>query len=334
MQNSPIDLPPSGGQGPSSLAPPNVGVLVTMNPSGGPDDLPPPLERPSALLVVAHYFQAEENSKYGSASADQQANRRGALERALLGWRENFGPCRELDWRRGVFDVHAGQLVNLDIVILVHGDRHLLDEALLARCGAASVSIEVDNPRMLPFGAHQVIRRRLDDYDWFIYSEDDLLPHDASLFRKQALFQKHFGPHRVLQPNRFETSPRYRAQKTYIDGDLPVEMVDRLWQYVSEPSPVIALPTDLGPMTFERARNPHSGFFMLTREQAAHWVSQPHFLDLDCSFETPLESAGSLSLLKTYSLYKPSGDTRWFLEIEHLDKKYSSFDWPENFVGF
>lgn len=307
--------------------------MLAATASAGADHIPEPLHRQSALLVVAHYFHAEGEAKYGSTSADQRANRRGALERALLGWRELFGPCRELDWNMGVFDVHPGELGKLDIVILIHEDRHLLDDALLARCGATIQPVLLENPRMLPFAAHKQIQLRRDDYDWFIYSEDDLLPNDPGLFRKQALFQKHFGPHRVLQPNRFETSPLTGAHKTYIDGDLPPEMVEGVWKYVNETAPNLSLLTDLGQVGFQRARNPHSGFFMVTRQQAAHWTSQSHFMDLDCSFESPLESAGSLSLLKTFSLYKPAADTRWFLEIEHLDNKYSSYQWRENFIG-
>ncbi len=67
---------------------------------------------------------------------------------------------------------------------------------------------------------------------------------------------------------------------------------------------------------------------MLSRAQAQHWVKQPHFFDLDCSFVSPLESAGSLSLLKTFSIYKPLLPAD-FLEVEHQDQKFSSYDWPE-----
>ncbi len=286
--------------------------------------------RSRALLILPHYFHGEDNAIYGSTSAAQRGQRRAALERSLQAWRSHFGPCRELDWHRGAFDVSDGELESLDIVILVYQDRHLLDDALLARSRATHQTVAIDNPRMLPFGAHALIRRHLGEYDWFVYAEDDLAPTDPAMFRKQLLFQRHFGWQRLLQPNRFETNYVNYGPKTYVDGDIPPDKVARIWQYVAEDSPSLTLDTALGALRFERARNPHSGCFMLTSQQAAHWVAQPHFLDLDCSFVTPLESAANLGLLKTFSLYKPVGDARWFLEIEHLDHKFSNFAWPEH----
>jgi len=41
-------------------------------------------------------------------------------------------------------------------------------------------------------------------------------------------------------------------------------------------------------------------------------------------------TARSRGLLKTFSLYKAAADARWFLEIEHLDHKFSNFAWPEH----
>ena len=280
--------------------------------------------------MVAHYFHDEGNGYYGSTSPNNRAQRRAALERSLQAWRSHFGSCRELDFNRRVYDVSEGELDSLDILILVYQDRHLLDDALMARCGATHQTVAIDNPRMLPFGAHALIRSHLNDYDWFIYAEDDVAPTDPAMFRKQLLFQRHFGSHRLLQPNRFEANHVNYGPKTYIDGDLAPGMVEHIWQYVAEPTPRLTLDTELGPIRFERARNPNCGFFMLTRQQAAHWVAQPHFLDLDCSFVSPLESAANLGLLKTFSLYKSAADTRWFLEIEHLDQKFASFTWPEH----
>jgi hypothetical protein len=79
---------------------------------------------------------------------------------------------------------------------------------------------------------------------------------------------------------------------------------------------------------FQRARNPHSGFYALTRDQLSYWMSQPHWLDRDCSFVSPLESAATLGIAKTFSIYKPFGASSGFLEIEHLDDRFSTMNLP------
>jgi hypothetical protein len=281
-----------------------------------------------ALLILPSYFRAEERPNHASTSGSQRTARREALERTLIAWRALFGPSREIDIGRRDIVTAAGQAA-IDIVFLVNEDRHLLDDALLGRYGARRHAVATENPRYLPFGAHVLIKRHVRDYDWFVYSEDDLLPHDPDIFRKQMLFQQRFGVGRLLQPNRYEINPGNRAVKTYVDGPLRTDLVRRLWSYVAEGHPSLLLQTDLGEIKFERARNPHAGFFMLSQAQAQRWVAQSHFMDLDCSFVSPLESAGSLSLLKTFSLYKAARPSMSFLEIEHQDRKFSRMSLPE-----
>jgi hypothetical protein len=48
---------------------------------------------------------------------------------------------------------------------------------------------------------------------------------------------------------------------------------------------------------------------------------------MDCSFISPLESAATLGLLKTFSIYKPALPMH-HLEIEHLDTKFSKMNLP------
>jgi hypothetical protein len=82
------------------------------------------------------------------------------------------------------------------------------------------------------------------------------------------------------------------------------------------------------PIVFQRALNPHAGFHALTREQLLYWMDQPHFTEVDCSFVGPLESAATLGVLKTFAIYKPYGPDVGWIEIEHLDDRYSSLPFP------
>jgi hypothetical protein len=52
------------------------------------------------------------------------------------------------------------------------------------------------------------------------------------------------------------------------------------------------------------------------------WASSPGFLDGDCSFAGPLESAASLGIMKTFRIYKGSYTNARFHEIRHLHNRY------------
>ena len=71
-------------------------------------------------------------------------------------------------------------------------------------------------------------------------------------------------------------------------------------------------------VTFQRAKNPHAGCFFLNARQMPLWSTQPYFLDRDTSFIGPLESAATLSVMRTFRIYKPAPECAGFLEIEHF----------------
>ena len=53
-------------------------------------------------------------------------------------------------------------------------------------------------------------------------------------------------------------------------------------------------------------------------------MSQPHWGDEDVSFISPLESAATLAVLKTFAIYKSYGPGLDFCEAEHADTRFSS----------
>ena len=48
-----------------------------------------------------------------------------------------------------------------------------------------------------------------------------------------------------------------------------------------------------------------------------HWIKQPHWQDGDCSWVSPLESAATLGVAKTFRLFKPVMAQASWLEIQH-----------------
>jgi hypothetical protein len=205
------------------------------------------------------------------------------------------------------------RISELALFAVTTNGRHLLSSDFCKGCGINHQEVELQDPRMLGFEAHKVFAQYAKRFDIFVYSEDDLLPRDSNFLDKILWFNEIFGYKRIVLPNRYEWNLDGPAAKTFIDGDL-VEPDD---QFLSARS--------LGrPVSFERTRNPHSGFHALTQEQLRFWMSRPHWGDQDISFVSPLESTAALTLLKTFSVYKTYGSSMDFLEVEHLDRRYSA----------
>jgi hypothetical protein len=242
-------------------------------------------------------------------------------------WRGHYGPVFNINVWHKKFEPMIGVADQLDIIVLVNGDNHLLDAEYCRARGVRLYDAKLDNPRMLGFTAHKLFADARNLYDVFAFSEDDLRLTGSDMIQRILAFQDDYGWRRVLFPNRFELNPRGPALKTYIDGMLRPGLLAPF---------EAALPDErflkgrqgARPLTFQRATNPHCGFFALTAAQLAHWIAQPQFGDQDCSFISPLESAATLGILKTFPIYKPFGRDMGWLEIEHLDTRFSGMNLP------
>jgi len=275
------------------------------------------------LLAIAHYFRPEEGSTHSSTDAHRRDQRAAALRSAIDSWRGTLGATTALNIEHKRFEHLRGAVDGLDIAVLTNGTDHLLDAEHARARGVRHITVQLDNPRMLGFAARRLFADARNGYDLFCYSEDDLRLTDPGFVAKIAAFQDAFGWRRLLMPNRFEWNPKGPTLKTWIDGDLRPGATER-WR--------APLPDEdflrLGPTTFRRAPNPHSGFHAVTAVQLAHWMRQPHFAENDVAFVSPLESAATLGVLKTFPIYKPFGPDAGFLEIEHLDTRFSAMSLP------
>lgn len=242
-------------------------------------------------------------------------------------WRGHYGPVSSINVWQKKFEPVVGVADQLDIIVLVNGDNHLLDADYCRARGVRLYDAKLDNPRMLGFTAHKLFADARNVYDVFAFSEDDLRPTGGDMIPRILAFHDDYGWRRVLFPNRFEFNPNGPALKTYIDGMLRPGLLAPF---------EAALPDErflkgrqgAKPLTFQRATNPHCGFFAITAEQLTHWMAQSQFGDQDCSFISPLESAATLGILKTFPIYKPFGRDMGWLEIEHLDTHFSGMNLP------
>ncbi|MEB3245884.1 MAG: hypothetical protein VKJ06_07875 [Vampirovibrionales bacterium] len=161
-------------------------------------------------------------------------------------------------------------------------------------------------------------------YDMFAYLEEDLLITDPLFFNKLRWFTETARDKGVSQavliPNRVELSVSGPVNKLYIDGQTGMSIAD-YYQDLASPADLTLNPLGMA-MKFERAQNPYSGCFALTRTQMRHWMSQPWFNDGDLMYRGAKESGAVLSLMKTFPMYRPGIPTPSFLEIQHTNTRF------------
>lgn len=280
------------------------------------------------LLAIVHYFAAEDGARHSSLKAEQRDSRRDAVQRTIEGYRGLFD-------RPALLDLEVHRILRLpdrgdtlDIALVTVPGCALPDDAFLARHRVTRIEVRPDNPRYLGFHVHELFARLRGAYDMFAYSEDDLLPADPDLFAKIGWFAGQAGGRRVLQPNRFEWDAGGRAIKTYVDGDLPMKWIGPILEHGPADDNEVALEAFGRPRIFRRARNPHAGFFAITQGQLGHWMRQPHWGSRNAGFVSPLESAATLGVARTFAVYKPAGSAASFLELQHLDLRFARLDWP------
>jgi hypothetical protein len=275
------------------------------------------------LLTIAHYFKATENPKHASENANYKNARKANIERIIRTWRGVFEEYQTLQIGDRRYEKFRGPATQLNIEVVQFVDCSLITKKFADAQRLTLREVQINNPKMLPFAAHHILREKKNQYDWYVYSEDDLLVTDPLVFKKLEAFNKQFGYKRILQPNRFELNPSANLYKTYIDGDLKPETIDPLNCRIADEE-FLNLPALESRISLRRARNPHSGCFFLHADQLEYWTSKKTFLDMDVSFISPLESAATLGIAKNFAIYKPFGKDTGFFEIEHLDNGYSN----------
>jgi hypothetical protein len=276
------------------------------------------------LLAIVHYWDPEGDG-YHQSLRPNPAPRIAALQDQLLA-------LRRLGLRRSY--LHMGDRCaypadeavrhQIDVRIITDGAHHVLDQLDPAYAGLfEEVPTQPSTGRMLGFEAQHYLASQLDaEYDLYGYFEDDLVIRDPFFFRKMHWFHRMMGDDAVLLPQRLELvgAPSV-VDRFYIDGPLASEDLEALNLLNG---PVVVVPFLEEQMVFESPRNPHAGCFVLTQAQLRHWSSQPHWLDRDCSFISPLESAATLGLIKTFRLYKPALEYASWLEVQHWGTSFHS----------
>jgi hypothetical protein len=252
-------------------------------------DKPPPAARPRVLAAVVHIVSEQEY-----ASREAAAVKIDRLVTTLDGLLCSFAHCE------------------LKVLLVTMSRRHVT-RFLPQRLQDAVEVVLADggDPMFVGFPAQDALIERRDQHDWFMFLEDDIEIRDSAFLDKVSRFCALPGMERaVLMPNRFEYVD---GVKRYIDLTHVVDHIN--WNKLS-------LQRHDGNL-FAECSNPHAGMFLLSRAQLGMLIdSGRDWRGLDI-FGGSRESAATFSLMECFVLYKPHVDNLYYLEVRHVDSKYS-----------
>jgi hypothetical protein len=273
------------------------------------------------LIAIPHHIGSHADYARHGSQTQQPERRAAALRNCLAGIHESFGggQCVFDLARPRAARANGATTCELHVVLCTTRGLHVLDHSGLGKSYFEHVELDVE-PMMLGFECHRVLRERLDGYDYYGYLEDDLILHDGWLLAKLDAFREAVGSDKLLLPNRYERTRDFPLLKAYIDGPLHDRFVVSLRQPSGSPQEVLQFFDK--PVVVRRPPNPHSGCFFLHQTQMAKWAATRHFLDRDVSFVSPLESAATLGVARTFAIYKPAPRVANFLEIEHFGRRW------------
>ncbi|WP_392477874.1 calcium-binding protein [Nostoc sp. C110] len=274
------------------------------------------------LFTIAHFFNPDIKGKHGSQRKDPRC-RLLALSRSLAALHQLFGKSQSMIniGQQLAFPVNQPQVYDLDIIICTSKNNHFLNQLPLPSHFYKHHPTQAES-LMLGFECQSLLRDCLGKYDYYCFLEDDLILHDPWLFIKLNWFTQQAGNLTLLQPNRYEISTHNLTCKAYIDGDLAPKLTAN-FQNVNQKPQIRGIIMGM-PITFRRTLNPHAGCYFLNANQMDNWANQPYFLDRDTSFVSPLESAATLGIMKTFWVYKPAPEQANFLEIQHFGTGFLS----------
>lgn len=254
----------------------------------------PPVAPARVLVAITHVVPATV-----LADEDERAKRVDKLANVVEGLLRSFAHCE------------------LELVLNTVPGQHVVDLPRYQR-ERIEVREHAGDPRYVGFKAQDQFAERVDDFDWFLYVEDDVVIHDSSYLDKLAFFNRHTPPEALLLPHRYEMN---QGKKIVIDSGpigSPEErppMEESPWNRLSE----IAL----GELTFVEFANVHAGQYCLSQQQLRHWLKSGRHWYGRHVWARPEDTVVTACLFEAFTLYKPHPANRNFFEVQHWDVKYS-----------
>ncbi|MDJ1179455.1 hypothetical protein PJF56_11330 [Roseofilum sp. BLCC_M91] len=251
------------------------------------------LEKPKLLVAITHVTSTEE-----SKCAEKGKEKTDKLTQTIEGIFRSFSGCE------------------LKILINTITDRHITQFLPDYQKNKIEVieQVEID-PMLVGFRSQDEFIKREEQFDWFLYLEDDIIIYDSTFLNKIQCFNANSGSlKKILLPHRYEM---LEGKKTYIDFsyDPSDNTAFMNWNKLSI--------LEIGELKFCEFGNPHAGLYCLSKEQLKIWRKSGRFWKEKDIMVGPLESAATCCLFECFSLYKPHPCNLQFLEVQHWDTKYS-----------
>jgi hypothetical protein len=261
----------------------------------------PEKKRPKVFAAVAHITSVEE-----SKNPEIAAPKIERLKHTIDGLLTSFAHC------------------DLSIAIQTLPNRHVtayLPE-YQTKCIQVQEGPECD-PMFVEFRLQEEFVERVENFDWFLFIEDDIILYDAFTLEKLEKFNEQSGyENAILYPNRYEM---YEGTKRYIDLTILSNN-----KYISEKSLSCnqLSSVEIEGVKFAEFNNPHAAFYCLSRKQMKKWMKSGRTFKNQVLLVGPLESAATFCLLECFSIYKPHPSNLNYFEVRHYDTKYSKL-YPE-----
>jgi hypothetical protein len=250
---------------------------------------PPPKPRPRVLVAIVHITSTAEHADRATAAVKIER-----LVATLEGLLCSFAHCK------------------LELRVVTMRERHVVEflpEHL--RRIVELVLVEGGDPMFIGYSAQDALIARRTEHDWFLFIEDDIEIRDGSYLDKVSRFCAQPGMERcVLMPNRFEY---VEGVKRYIDLTHRTDFV--MWNRLTL--------TRHDDNLFAECSIHHAGLFLLSRAQIDMLVASGRDWRGRDLYSGSRESAATYSLMECFTLYKPHPDNFYYLEVRHVDSRYS-----------
>lgn len=209
-------------------------------------------------------------------------------------------------------DVHMAEI--LRIYREMTHDVHVVVLSDIPRAFAADDGVEVivglpPDPRALPFGHKRIFAERIDDYDLFIYTEDDTPVYERTVDRYVQVSEA-LHDDEIAGFLRTETDP---------EGGIHYSSIHSYFHWV--PGSVVRR----GEFTFAEFTNDHSASYLLTRDQLRRAIASGGFL------VEPHHGKYSLMVSAATDPYTQCGFRR-LICISHLDD-FITPHLPNKYIG-
>ena len=209
------------------------------------------------------------------------------------------------------------------IYVCVNADNHLFEHMQSTKVHTAQQP--VGDPRHLPYVCRHMFLRLIEDYDLFVYTEDDTVPLDPAFFAKYACFDREFGSEFILLPNRYELFSS-RSHKVYLEFPSPEGY------RVSSPEPGPDVLTMRDGTELVRTDSPYAGCFAITRQQLRDWVGMPHFFTPTSDFDANVLEQAMIPMFGRRPIYRPARKNLSYLEVHHVSGRNSHARTPARLI--